>query len=62
LCNAGLPYTAAAGWQIGYCFLNNNSMYSAAEDNLVFAALYQRLLISNAHDALLHISNAAMLK
>jgi len=37
-------------------------MYSAAEDNLVFAALQQCMLIGSACDALLHVSNAAVLK
>ncbi len=40
LCNADLPCTAAAGWQIGYgCLHKNNGMYFADDDNLVFAAL-----------------------
>ncbi len=42
--------------------LHNNNMYCAADGNLVFAALCQRMLVGNAHDALLHVSNAAVLK
>ncbi len=42
--------------------LHNNNMCCAADDNLVFAALCQRMLAGNAHDALLHVSNAAVLK
>lgn len=42
--------------------LHNDSMYSAAEHNLVIAALEQCRLIGDAYDALLHVSNAAVLK